>query len=220
MRRIEKDLTLATAYKNWLDNLEQLGENHPEYTSNNQYYKDVVANLLWIQQGLCAYTEMYLIDKDKVAPINWTLGRVNDFEFLGHLDHYYSSLKKERGWDWNNFFVIHADVNVKKKGKKIAHGILKPDDPHYNPFYFLEYDFKSHNFLPNCERDESLQEKILNDINTLGLNFQPIADFRREYLNPLIDDVFLRKLTLDEARGRLVQFYTAFEMSIQSLKLE
>jgi hypothetical protein len=84
----------------------------------------------------------------------------------------------------------------------------------------LQYDFKTHNFLPNSDRNIVLQKKVLDDINTLGLNFKPIIDYRREYLTPLIDDVRIGVLTIKKAKDRLIQFYTAFEMSITSLNLE
>ena len=145
--------------------------------------------------------------------------RFKDFEFLGQLDHYDTSLKKQKGWEWTNFFVVHSDVNVKKKGQKSVHGILKPDEPHYDPFYYLEYNFKTHHFLPNSDRPLPLQQKILEDINTLGLNYKPIIDHRMRHLIPLIEDIKLGKLTLLQAKERLMQFYTAFEMSISSLGL-
>jgi hypothetical protein len=220
MQKIEKDLTLATAYKKWLAGLNKSGIDHPAYTSANKYYHDVVANLLWVQKGLCAYTEMYLVNYKDVGPGNWKAGKFKNFEFLGQLDHYDSTLKKKKGWEWTNFFVVHSDINVKRKGQKSVHGILKPDDPKYDPFYYLEYDFKTHNFLPNSDRDVPLQKLILEDLNTLGLNFKPIIDYRREYLTPLIDDVQLGKLRLATAKDKLKNFYTAFEMSIKSLKLE
>lgn len=220
MQKIDKDLTLATAYKKWLDTLNNSGEDHPEYTSNGKFYRDIVANLLWVQKGLCAYTEMYLVNIKDIGPGNWKAGRVEDFDFLGHLDHYDNGLKKKKGWEWNNFFVVHSDVNVKRKGQRKPHGLLKPDKPKYDPFYYLEYDYKTHNFVPNSDRETSLQRKILDDINTLGLNFKPIIDYRREYLTPIIEDVSIGISTLAKAKDKLFKFYTAFEMSIQSLKIE
>jgi len=217
MRKIEKDLVLATAYKKWLDSLNKAGKDHPDYTSAHKYYNDIVANLLWVQKGLCAYTEMYLVNIKELAPVNWDAGRFKDFDFLGHLDHYDPSLKKKKGWEWDNLFVVHGDVNVKRKGQKKVQGLLKPDKPKFDPFHYLQYDFKTHNFLPNGDRTLALQSKILDDINTLGLNYQPIIDYRREYLNPIIDDVSLGFLDLSKAKERLFQFYTSFEMSIKSL---
>lgn len=194
---------------------------HPVYTSSNhRFYYDVVANLLWVQKGLCAYTEMYLIDPKDVTPSKWSSGKFKKFDFLGQLDHYDSSLKSTKGWEWNNFFMVHSDVNTKLKNAKKVNSILKPDSDEYNPLYYLEYDFQTHNFIPNRERTLTEQRRILEDINTLGLNFKPIIDYRREYLNPIIDDVLLGISDLNKAKQKLFKFYTAFEMSIKELKLE
>lgn len=219
MRKIQKDATLATAYKKWLDALNKSGKNHPTYTSSFRFYKDIVANLLWVQKGLCAYTEMFLVNPDIVKPSEWKNGRFKDFDFMGHLDHYDSKLKTDKGWEWNNFFLVHSDVNVKVKGTKKVNSLLKPDEAAYNPFYYLEYDFKAHHFYPNGDRELDLQKKILEDINTLGLNYQPIIDYRKDYLKPIIDDVLLGQLTVEQGKGKLSKFYTAFEMTIQSLGL-
>lgn len=218
MRKINKTLTLASAYKTWLESLEA---DHPEYKSSGKFYYDIVANLLWVQQGLCAYTEMFLSNPKDVDSQNWQKGRLKEkkLEFLGQLDHYDSSLKKKKGWEWDNFFVIHSDINVKRKGQRKVNKLLKPDEEKYDPFYYLDYDFKTHNFLPNRTRDFALQSKILEDINTLGLNFKPIIDYRKEYLKPIIDDVLLGQKTLKQAQEALFKFYTAFEMSIKELGL-
>ncbi len=220
MQKIQKNLTLATAYKKWLDGLSKPGKKYPVYSSsNNRYYYDIIANLLWVQKGLCAYTEMYLINKRTVDPKHWAKGQFKKFEFLGQLDHFDPSLKATKGWEWNNFFVAHSDVNTKRKRDKTIHGIIKPDNNNYDPFEFLEYDFKQHHFLPNRNKSLKDQTLILEDINTLGLNFQPIIDYRIEYLKPIIDEVQLGLLTTSNARKKLDKFYTAFEMSILSLGL-
>lgn len=220
MRKIEKNLSLATSYKRWLDGLNKFQKNHPLYSSsNNKYYYDIVANLLWVQQGLCAYTEMFLVKLSTVAPEKWIKGTYPKFEFFGQLDHFDPSLKKEKGWEWDNFFVVHTDVNTKRKRDKKLNGIIKPDNKDYDPFYFLEYDFRQHHFLPNRDRTLKDQKLILEDINALGLNFQPIIDYRIEYLKPIIDEVLLGILKISNARTRLNKFYTAFEMSILSLGL-
>jgi hypothetical protein len=220
MRKIDKHLSLATAYKKWLEGLTASKKKQPEYSSsNNKYYYSIIANLLWVQQGLCAYTEMFLSTKNTVAPEKWKKGTFPKFEFLGQLDHFDPTLKNTKGWEWDNFFVVHTDVNTKRKRDKKLHGIIKPDKEDYNPFDFLEYDFKQHHFLPNRNRSVKDQRLILEDINTLGLNFQPIIDYRIEYLKPIVDEVQLGILTIDKARKKLNKFYTAFEMSILSLGL-
>ncbi len=220
MRKIDKDLSLATVYKKWLEDKNAKGNKHPEYTSSNfRFYNDIVANLLWVQGGLCAYTEMYLMKVDVVNPTEWKKGRFKDFDFMGQLDHYDSSLKADKGWEWTNFFLVHSDVNVKVKRSKKVNAILKPDVSTYNPFYYLEYDYGTHFFSPNKELDFGLKRKILEDINALGLNYQPIIDYRKEYLKPIIDDMQLGKLSFEEAKEKLFKFYTAFEMSVQTLAL-
>ena len=220
MRKIQKNLTLATAYKKWLDGLSKPGKNYPAYSSsNNRYYYDIIANLLWVQQGLCAYTEMYLVNKDSVDPKNWEKGTFKKFEFLGQLDHFDPTLKETKGWEWNNFFVAHSDVNTKRKRDKSIHGIIKPDNDNYDPFVFLEYDFRQNHFLPNRNKTLKEQQLILDDINTLGLNFQPIIDYRKLYLKPIIDEVQLGIITIKTAKDKIDKFYTAFEMSILSLGL-
>ena len=221
MKKIQKELALATAYKKWLDDLNNKKANHPIYSSQKTYYRDIVANLLWVQNGLCAYTEMYLKDPKDFKPENWNKGRYKNqsFEFLGQLEHYNNNLKETTGWEWNNFFVVHSDVNTKRKGTKTPKGKLKPDQIDYDPFHFLEYDFKTHNFLPNSERDFDEQEDIMHDIFVLGLNYQPIIDYRRDFLNPIIDDIELGTISLANARLKMSKFQTAFEMSIRSLNL-
>jgi hypothetical protein len=64
------------------------------------------------------------------------------------------------------------------------------------------------------DREENLQIKILEDINVLGLNFQPVVQQRRKKLNVLIEGVRLKQKTLAEARSELFEFYTSFEMTI------
>jgi hypothetical protein len=220
MKKIDKTIVLATSYKKWLDGLNRNGRNHPPYSSSsNKFYYDIIANLLWVQQGLCAYTEMFLINKNNVAPEKWNAGEFTKFETLGQLDHFDPTLKKDKGWDWDNFFMVHSDVNTKLKRDKKVNGIIKPDKADYNPFYFLEYNFKLHHFLPNRDRTLKEQHMILEDINVIGLNFQPIIDYRIAELKPIIDDVMLGKLSIAKAIQKLKQFYTAFEMSLHSLGL-
>ncbi len=219
MRKIDKKLELATAYKKWIDKLTAENKNHPVYSSSkNKYYYDIVANLLWVQSGLCAYTEMFLMNPADVRPENWKNGAFTKFDFMGQLDHYDSKLKTSKGWDWNNFFVVHTDVNTKVKRDKKFNGILKPDKVDYDPFYFLQYDFKTHFFIPNKTRTIQEQVLILEDIGVLGLNYKPIIDYRKEYLKPLVDEVDLGFSSIEEIRNKLIKFYTAFEMSIIDLK--
>lgn len=219
MKKILKSLTLATEYKKWLDLINKKAA-HPKYnSSNHRFYYDVIANLLWVQKGLCAYTELYLSDVTHLNASKWKSGKFKKFEFKGQLDHYDATLKDNKGWDWINFFMIDSDVNRKKNDKKM-NGLLKPDEDNYDPFYFLQYDFKTHHFIPNNQRTNKEQDKILEEISILGLNFQPIIDHRKKYITPIIDEVSLGIKTVEDARKSLYQFYTSFEMSLRDLKIE
>ncbi len=158
---------------------------------------------------------MMLFDPNDLSPDKWANGKFPEkFKFFGQLEHYDQSLKKSKGYLWSNLFVAHSDINTKNKGSKKVNYILKPDLDNYDPFFLLQYDFKSHYFIPNVERDENLQIKILEDINVLGLNFQPVVQHRRKKLNSLIESVRLKQKTLAEIRLELFEFYTSFEMSI------
>lgn len=219
MQKINKSLELATEYKKWLDGINRKAV-HPRYTSSNhRFYYDIVSNLLWVQKGLCAYTELFLCDVELFEKSKWQNGKFNKFDFKGQLDHYDATLKEKKGWDWSNFFMIDSDVNRKKNDKKMS-GLLKPDHDDYDPFYFLQYDFKTHNFIPNAERTDAQQDRILKEINILGLNFQPIIDHRKNYITPLIDDVSLGIKSIESVRKGLFQFYTSFEMSLRNLQLQ
>ncbi|MCE2962613.1 MAG: hypothetical protein ACK5UE_00420 [Chitinophagales bacterium] len=218
MKKIDKSEILATSYKTWLDNL---GETHPEYTSSkHKFYYDIVANLVWIQGGLCAYTEVLLNDKKTVAPEKWVDGMFNRFEVKGALDHYFPNLKRETGWDWQNFFLIDYDINSKIKRDNQPHGILKPDKSDFDPFYFLEYNYVKHIFIPNSERDIDFQIKIKHDIDILGLNYGPIVNDREKYLKNLFSEALMGKKEILEIRKDLYKFYTAFEMSMKQLNIE
>jgi hypothetical protein len=218
MRKIDKSQILATTYKTWLDSLNEI---HPEYaSSSDKYYYDIVANLVWIQGGLCAYTEMILNDKSAVKPEKWKEGGFKKFEVKGALDHYFPNLKKTTGWDWNNFFLIDYDINTKIKGSKIPNGILKPDQENYDPFYFLQYNYDLHKFEANNNRDFDFQLRIKHDIDILGLNYGPIIYLRKVYLQQQFSDLITGHRDLNYIKNNLNQFYTAFEMSMRQLNLD
>lgn len=219
MRKIDKSRLLATKYKEWLDNLAANGESHPKYNSSGfKYYYDIVANLVWLQAGLCAYTERKMQDHRKCAPDKWTDGAFKQFQFSGQLDHYDASLKNNQGWDWDNFFLIDGDVNVKNKRNNRPNGILKPDVLTFHPNLYLEYKLPDHTFIPNRNLDFDTQEKVRQDLTCLGLNFEPIIDIRKEYLAPYLTDIEYQAQTTDQVRVKLTQFYTAFEMAVTQVE--
>lgn len=215
MRKIDKSELLATKYKKWLDDLATKGKNHPKYNSSDfKYYYDIVANLVWLQAGLCAYSEKQLQDHRKCGPEHWIDGRFNKFPFGGQLDHYDSTLKTKKGWDWDNFFLADSDLNMKHKRENRPHGVLKPDMPDFDPNTYLEYKLPEHIFVPNRNLDFETQEKVLHDLTCLGLNFEPIIDTRKSYLAEYLTDIEYQAQTAEQVREKLYQFFTAFEMAV------
>lgn len=218
MRKIDKSLILATKYKKWLDTLTTKSKKHTIYNSSNgKYYYDIVANLMWVQAGLCAYSERLLQEPAKFGPGNWTNGVFPKFQFAGQLDHYDATLKEQYGWSWDNFFVIDADINVKLKRTNVPSDLLKPDMPHYDPRVYLEYERVHHVFVPNRQLEFSVQEQVRKDISCLGINFQPIIDISKYYLEPLFFDVEYQVQSRVEVEKRIYQFFTAFDLVVGGL---
>lgn len=219
MRPIDKTQILATAYKKWLDELDKAGEDHPTYHSGHRHYNDVRANLLWVQGGLCAYTETYLIDAKKVNPKLWKDGTFNNYiEPFGQIDHYNSNLKTNKGWDWDNLFFVHSDINNRKRNKDVY--LLKPDIAGYQPSYYLEYDIIEHIFLVNPLRSEDEFELITKDIFTLGLNYGAVVNLRREKLSPLFADIEFNSGSSTYQNTLLSEFPTAFEMGAAKIEAQ
>ncbi|NML37749.1 hypothetical protein HHL17_11140 [Chitinophaga sp. G-6-1-13] len=213
MQKIDKSLMLATKYKKWLDTLNAKNEKHTIYNSSKgKYYYDIVANLIWVQAGLCAYSERLLQEPARFSPGNWANGVFPKFPFSGQLDHYDATLKEQYGWSWDNFFVIDSDINVKLKRTNIPTGLLKPDMPHYDPRVYLEYERTHHVFVPNRLLEFPVQEQVRKDISCLGINFQPIIDIRKYYLEPLFFDVEYQVQSRTQVQNRLYQFFTAFDL--------
>ncbi len=130
MRKIDKTCNLSTAYKSWEEEFENKNLHHDEYNSSKgKYYRDIVMQLYHCQNGICAYTEQILCKKEYYSENNWEDGRFNsniDSKPKGSLEHFDPSKKSTKGWLWDNFFMIDAEVNsVKFKGNKSVDYILK-----------------------------------------------------------------------------------------------
>jgi len=211
MRKIDKTKILSTHYKSWEEKLEGNLQNHPDYKSSKirkEHYIDIVMNLLHNQQGLCGYTEMRLCPLELLGENYWNEGRyVNrNAEVKGQLDHFDPLLKINKGWIWDNFFFIDTDVNTKVKGKLEVDAIMKPDSPDYSEDQFLNYDIENHIFFANTELEKGTQDRVNAMILTLGINFGPVIDLRKEYLR---DKLAMKKFGL---YYEVNQFPTAFKM--------
>jgi hypothetical protein len=214
MRKIDKSIILSTAYKKWE---EEIVGKHPAYNSSNfKFYVDIVMNLYHCQHGLCAYTEKAItltgFEQDK-----WTEGGRYMGEMPAHygeLEHFDESLKTEKAWLWDNFFMVEGKINRQKHTESVDN-ILKPDSPHYDPFELLAYNQEEHIFYPNTENpvlDEDTLKRIETMIHTLRLNY--VKDWRRKYLLKRIKAIEfgLEPEPVDE-------YVTAFEMIRRSFAL-
>ena len=74
MRKIDKMCSLSTAYKQWEVSLPK--DTYPKYNSSkNKYYTDIVMQLVYCQDGLCAYTERRLCKEEVYTATLWSEGR-------------------------------------------------------------------------------------------------------------------------------------------------
>lgn len=129
------------------------------------------------------------------------------------MDHFDSSLKDKKGWNWDNFFAVSDKINIRKSDKPVD-DILKPDLPDYDPHKFLAYDEEEHIFYPNPNiEDKNTIKKIQSMIKVLGLNYGTIKDLRTEYLNEKME---LLELGIEKDA---YQFVTAFQMINNNLSL-
>jgi len=194
MRKIDKTTNLSTKYKEWLDELEDAGENHPKYNSSNfKFYNDIKFDLLRCQKGLCAYTEMRLCPLEFLTEDYWENGKYK-FEKgftkpAGQLEHFDSELKTDKAWLWDNLFVSDSDANRDKSTAKIDK-ILKPDEPDYDPLQLLEFDFEKMVYIPNSKRKKEEQERIENMIKILGINFPGhVKPERERFVRSLLKEI-------------------------------
>jgi len=192
-----------------------------EYSKDKKYYHDVLHNLLFCQDGLCAYTEKRIIAGEEIEEIaNAFAGGRNTMEkpeISVNIDHFDSDLKDKQGWDWNNLFAVDPRVNmeVKRVMEPIArtrfdfeeYMFLKPDSESYSPFKFLEYDSKEHIFFPSSEIDDDVAEKVDIVLDFLGINYGTVKRERGQYL----DDQILLNHQPD-------QYLTAYQMMMQNQK--
>ncbi len=197
MQKIDKTQILATVYKKWQDDLEIENTAHPKYNSSaNEYYIDIVMNLLYCQNGLCAYTEVSLCTKEHFQLEKWQNGRYLAFgtkPYKGQLEHWDESLKSKKtdtigkkDWLWDNFFMAESDTNRDKGVKKVA-DILKPDTTTYNPFVLLEYDAVSHKYRANTALADAIKAEINESIKILGINHPNIIAKRRDVVENYLE---------------------------------
>jgi len=216
MKKIDKSTILSKNYENWVATL---GEEHPKYnSSNNPYYNDVKMSLLYCQEGLCAYTEEQLCDKELLKPQNW-----DDEKYItpldnrtnlinGDLEHFDESLKAQQAWLWDNLFFVQGDINRKVKCSQAIQEILKPDAPHYDPYRYLAFDYQHNLFIANDNLTPQDQEDVECMIRTLGINAN---SFKR---NTIIKRL-IKSIEFDIEIEEPNEYITAWNMTLSQLQV-
>lgn len=217
MRKISKNKKNATSYFAWEEALGK--KKHKKYDSGFKYYKDVLFELIFCQNGLCAYTEFRVLSEGEVSALasefvgGRYVGNIKDLPL--DIEHFDSRLKKNYGWRWSNLFAVDSLVNQKVKRReedklikngKSVHYIMKPDNPKYDPIRLLCYEPISNMFIPNLTLNAIEKEQVLEMITCLGLNVGFIKMKRAEYY---------RELDIRKKLGETIkphQFITGWKM--------
>ncbi|MCX6231214.1 MAG: hypothetical protein NTZ33_06690 [Bacteroidetes bacterium] len=211
MKKLNKSLQLSTKFSYWYSK----NKTKDYKSTNDPFYYDVLYELLIIQEGLCAYTEIRMIDEKSLETLKsgFNDGKYSiDFrpQTPAQIEHFSKLKKKSNGWDWNNLFAVYIDINHKKNYLEDRYGvssILKPDNPSYDPLKYLMYDSSNHIFFPNSKLKKPLQDKVSKMIIVLGINNDFIKMQRREYINSIKEkEYFLEKKLV------INQFITAYNM--------
>ena len=170
MRRIYKDKILSTYYKDWVDSFE---EGHKPYSSSNVHYFDLKMSLFYCQKGLCAYTEERLCKPHLIEIDKWADGKYikskQEVSTRGHIEHFDESLKKGKGWLWDNLFMVDGDIN-NKKGTKAVKYILKPDSTDYDENKYLQFDYETDTFFAHIGLSKKERDEVNYMIKVLGIN--------------------------------------------------
>lgn len=208
MRRLDKVIRYATEYARWSAH----AKGKPYDSSKNPYYLDVLFELLILQDGLCAYTEYKLLDKDEVMALREAFvdGKVRmgtpKPETFVDLEHFDPTQKEEDPWNWSNLFAVWDSVND-EKARKPVDDILKPDHPDYDPFRLLIYNSTHHRFRPNPKLSDAEKERVDKMLSVLCINYGKIVQERRDFLESKVKE--------SELTGKepvIDQFPTAYAM--------
>ena len=212
MKKIDKSKILSEEYLKWMEALEE----HPKYFSSHKYIKDIKMNLLYCQNGLCAYTEEQVCDLKVIAETCWKDGRyiqsLEDEDLVnGDLEHFDCNLKEKQAYLWDNLFMANSNINCRVKGTKPVNPILKPDAKDYDPIKYLQFDDNINKFIPNINLSKQERIDVIEMIETLGINKNAFK--RAKQIKDLKED-FEFDLELKEP----YEYSTSWEMTLENLK--
>jgi hypothetical protein len=214
MRKINKICNLSTNYLTWSATTKAVYGSVS--SGNKQHYADALMQLLHCQNGLCAYTEQRIAPAHTYDIQHWDSGsyKIVAYEKFKEdgilnkpsLDHFDASLKKTKGWDWDNFLSVEGNANSKKLELAVDPR-LKPDAPSYNFEDWFSYDVDTHRFRPKVGLSETDKKIVEDAIKVLGIN--SVCDDRRKCFAPHIEDVQLGIKTWAWILTRIEEYPTA-----------
>ena len=212
MKKIDESKILSKEYIEWM---EALKKEHPTYSSSHKYIRDIKMNLLYCQNGLCAYTEEQLCDLALLKESCWKDGRyIQSLEgedlINGELEHFDCTLKEKEAYLWENLFMANGSIN-RCKGTKTINSILKPDSESYDPFKYLEFDDKINKFLPNINLSEQEKLDVAEMIEILGINRNSFQ--RAKQIKDLKED-----FEFEEELKEPQEYITSWKMTLENLK--
>jgi hypothetical protein len=212
MKKIDKSKILSKEYFKWMEELKE----EKKYYSSHKYIIDIKMNLLYCQNGLCAYTEEQLCDlsllKERCWKENRYLQSLDDEDLInGDLEHFDCSLKEKQAYLWDNLFMVNSNINCRIKGTRPINPILKPDAKNYDPFKYLEFDDKINKFLPNINLSKQEKQDVKEMIETLDINKNAFK--RAKQIKDLKED-FELELELEEP----YEYSTSWKMTLKNLK--
>ncbi len=212
MKKIDKSKILSEEYFKWMKELKE----HPKYPNSRKYIKDIKMNLLYCQDGLCAYTEEQLCDLELLKDSCWKDGRytksLEDEDLVnGDLEHFDCTLKEKQAYLWDNLFMANSNINCRVKGTKPINPILKPDAKNYDPFKYLQFDDKINKFIPNINLSEQEKVDVMEMIETLGINKNAFK--RAKQIKELKED-----FEFDSDLKEPYEYITSWKMTLKNLK--
>ena len=212
MRKIDKSKNLSEEYFKWMKELKE----HPKYYSSHKYMTDIKMNLLYCQNGLCAYTEELLCDLELLKNSCWKDGRYtksleNEDLINGDLEHFNCTLKENKAYLWDNLFMANSNINCRVKGTKSINPILKPDSKDYDEFKYLQFDDKINKFIPNVNLSEDEKIDVIEMIETLGINKNAFK--RAKQIKELKED-----FEFDSELKEPYEYITSWKMTLKNLQ--
>ncbi|MBL0015715.1 MAG: hypothetical protein IPP17_04575 [Bacteroidetes bacterium] len=129
MRSLDKQLRFAQAYRLWQNE----NPSHPYDSSKNPFHKDVLTELLILQDGLCAYTEFRLVSKEQLDA--YQSGFISGKQTVAPQTKAMAPAERE------NFFAVFGPIN-EDKGSAVD-PLMKPDREgcpellEYEKFFFI-----------------------------------------------------------------------------------